>query len=102
MMISGATKPLLHLVSEGVVYGFGDRHLKGMTSLAFEIAAKAPLESEFMFWGCFTYDKKGQYHIWKTETAAEKLEAQEELGQLHSERCRETHEPLSLGSNTLL
>lgn len=24
--------------------------------------------SEFMFWGCFSYDKKGPCHIWKPET----------------------------------
>jgi hypothetical protein len=28
--------------------------------------------SEFMFWGCFTYDYKGPCHIWKRETADEK------------------------------
>ena len=31
--------------------------------------------SEFMFWGCFTYDFKGACYIWKTETAAEKRAA---------------------------
>jgi transposase len=35
--------------------------------------------SEFMFWGCFTYDKKGPFHIWKAETAAQKKAAQAEL-----------------------
>jgi hypothetical protein len=30
-----------------------------------------------MFWGCFTYNKKGPYHIWKDETVAEKKEATE-------------------------
>jgi transposase len=30
---------------------------------------------EFMFWGCFSYDKKGPYHIWKEETKAEKKQA---------------------------
>ena len=28
--------------------------------------------SEFMFWGCFTYDRKGPFHIWQKETSAEK------------------------------
>lgn len=28
-----------------------------------------------MFWGCFSYDKKGPCHIWKDETPAEKKEA---------------------------
>ena len=31
--------------------------------------------SEFMFWGCFSYDKKGPFYIWKSETAVEKKEA---------------------------
>ena len=31
--------------------------------------------SEFMFWGCFSYNKKGPFHIWKKETAAEKRAA---------------------------
>ena len=30
---------------------------------------------EFMFWGCFTYDRKGPFHIWKDETAAETKES---------------------------
>lgn len=28
-----------------------------------------------MFWGCFLYDKKGPYYIWKDEIQAEKKEA---------------------------
>ena len=39
--------------------------------------------SEFLFWGCFSYDKKGPFHIWKTETAKEKREAQIELDKLN-------------------
>ena len=35
--------------------------------------------SEFMFWGCFSYDWKGPMHIWKAETAAEKKKAKEEI-----------------------
>lgn len=31
--------------------------------------------SEFMFWGCFSYDYKGPYHIYKSETAAQKKAA---------------------------
>ena len=30
---------------------------------------------QFMFWGCFSYDKKGPCHIWKDETKTEKQEA---------------------------
>ncbi len=30
---------------------------------------------QFMFWGCFLYDKKGPCHIWETETLKEKKEA---------------------------
>ena len=32
---------------------------------------------QFMFWGCFSYDKKGPCHIWEEETAKEKKEAKE-------------------------
>jgi transposase len=39
--------------------------------------------SEFMFWGCFSYDWKGPMHIWKTETAAEKRKAKEEIDRLN-------------------
>ena len=39
--------------------------------------------SEFMFWGCFTYDKKGPMHIWQPETAAEKKQAEMELRNLN-------------------
>ena len=35
--------------------------------------------SEFMFWGCFTYDKKGPCHIWQPETAQEKKQAEKDL-----------------------
>ncbi len=35
--------------------------------------------SDFMFWGCFSYDRKGPYHIYKTETAQDKRLAQAEI-----------------------
>ena len=31
---------------------------------------------EFMFWGCFSYDKKGPCHVWEDETPKEKREAE--------------------------
>lgn len=31
------------------------------------------------FGGCFTYDAKGPYHIWRPELAQEKRKAQEEI-----------------------
>ena len=31
--------------------------------------------SEFMFWGCFTFDKKGPCYVQKLETAIEKKQA---------------------------
>lgn len=31
--------------------------------------------SEFMFWGCFTYDKKGPCHVWEPETQSSKDKA---------------------------
>jgi transposase len=30
---------------------------------------------EFMFWGCFSYDKKGPCHVWEDETKAERAQA---------------------------
>lgn len=38
---------------------------------------------EFMFWGCFSYDKKGPYHIWRTETAKEKKACAEDLAKIN-------------------
>jgi hypothetical protein len=32
-----------------------------------------------MFWGCFSYDKKGPFYIWKAETAAQKKAAEADL-----------------------
>ena len=39
---------------------------------------------EFMFWGCFSYDKKGLCHIWKPETAAEKRACQADLDRMNA------------------
>ena len=39
---------------------------------------------EFMFWGCFSYDKKGPCHIWKNETAAEKRECAADLAKINA------------------
>lgn len=39
--------------------------------------------SEFMFWGCFSYDMKGPCHIWKPETAVEKKKATKHLEELN-------------------
>jgi hypothetical protein len=35
--------------------------------------------SEFMFWGAFSYDKKGPMHIWEKEISVEKKAAEKEL-----------------------
>ena len=37
-----------------------------------------------MFWGSFTYDHKGPYHIWEDETKAEKAYAIKELKRLNN------------------
>ena len=39
--------------------------------------------SEFMFWGYFSYEKKGPFHIWKPETAAEKHAAQRDIDKIN-------------------
>ena len=35
--------------------------------------------SEFMFWACFSWDKKGSCHIWVKETETEKKKAQKSI-----------------------
>lgn len=50
---------------------------------------------EFMFWGCFSWDKKGPCHIWKSETAAEKKAAQKEIDKINKEeepKCKQEWE----------
>ena len=32
-----------------------------------------------MFWGCFSYNKKGPFYIWKAETAVQKKAADTDL-----------------------
>ncbi|KAL6167944.1 hypothetical protein ACJQWK_05613 [Exserohilum turcicum] len=41
--------------------------------------------SEFMFWGCFSYDKKGPCHIYQPETNVEKKDAARKIEQLNAE-----------------
>lgn len=41
--------------------------------------------SEFMFWGCFNYDKRGPCHIWKPETKMERRNADKELAEINIE-----------------
>jgi hypothetical protein len=41
---------------------------------------------EFMFWGAFSYDKKGPCHIWKNETAAEKKARVADLDERNAKR----------------
>ena len=41
--------------------------------------------SEFMFWGCFSYDRKGPCHIWKAETAKQKQEATRQIAILNAQ-----------------
>ena len=40
--------------------------------------------SEFIFWGCFSYDKKGPCHIWKSETQKEKEEVKKDLAAVNA------------------
>jgi transposase len=42
--------------------------------------------SEFMFWGCFSYDSKGPCHIYQTPTAAAARKAEKELELINQER----------------
>lgn len=38
---------------------------------------------EFIFWGCFLYDKKGPCYVWKKELAAEKRECEADLAKIN-------------------
>ncbi|KMU91657.1 hypothetical protein CIHG_09417 [Coccidioides immitis H538.4] len=49
-----------------------------------------------MFWGCFTYKKKGPCHIWESETAAAKHQAQKELDALNIDHEIKTREEWEL------
>lgn len=40
---------------------------------------------EFMFWGCFSYEKKGPSYCWGPETAFEKKKAKEKIDALNKE-----------------
>ena len=39
---------------------------------------------KFIFWSCFSYDKKSSCYIWKTETAAERKALEAELERLNA------------------
>ncbi|EDN06634.1 predicted protein [Histoplasma mississippiense (nom. inval.)] len=39
--------------------------------------------SEFIFWGCFSYDKKGPCHCWSPETAQEKAQSVKDIDSLN-------------------
>lgn len=41
--------------------------------------------SEFMFWACYSWEKKGPRHVWRPETKKEKQSAQEVLDELNSQ-----------------
>jgi hypothetical protein len=42
--------------------------------------------SEFLFWGSFSYDKKGPRHVWEKQTAKENKEMKEDLDARNSLR----------------
>ena len=39
-----------------------------------------------MFWGAFSYDKKGPCHVWQPETPKQKREATAAIDKLNEER----------------
>ena len=55
--------------------------------------------SDFMFWGCFSYDYKGPCHIWKAETATEKKESVTAINKLNKEREPEAKAAWELSTN---
>jgi hypothetical protein len=40
--------------------------------------------TEYIFWGCFSYDLKGACQIWKKETKKEQLAAQQNLDEINA------------------
>jgi hypothetical protein len=40
--------------------------------------------SEFVFWGCFSYDSKGPCHIWKRQTVAQKEKDDADLTEINA------------------
>ena len=52
-----------------------------------------------MFWGSYSYDKKGPCHIFITETAKEKKEADQELERLNEKRESDCKEKWELETN---
>ena len=40
--------------------------------------------TEFMFWGCFSYDRKGPCHIWKQQTVAQKKKDDLDLAEVNT------------------
>lgn len=53
---------------------------------------------EFMFWGSFSYDKKGPCHCWKPETAPEKRRSEEMISAWNSDREPKMKEEWELDS----
>jgi hypothetical protein len=54
---------------------------------------------EFMFWGCFSYDRKGPCHCWVPETAQEKKDAEKEIEEWNSELEPVLREEWELNTN---
>ena len=38
-----------------------------------------------MFWGAFSYDRKGPCHVWEAETSQEKKQAEKDLQERNAE-----------------
>jgi len=51
---------------------------------------------EFMFWGCFSWDKKGPCHSWTPETSQEKKAAEREIKELNATLEAEAREEWEL------
>ncbi|KAL3704224.1 hypothetical protein TMatcc_009915 [Talaromyces marneffei ATCC 18224] len=53
---------------------------------------------EFMFWGCFSYDAKGPYHIYQKENTAAKKKAEKELQIINRDREQAAREEWELNN----
>ena len=55
--------------------------------------------SEFMFWGCFSWDSKGPYYIWRAQSVAERKKNNLELAELNEKLKANTKVERKLSSD---
>ena len=80
-MSFGQMKPLLSCSIAEEAIACGDALMSGSCEAVSVRDGKG--SCEFMFWGCFSYEKKGPSYCWGPETAFEKKKAKEKIDALN-------------------